>query len=443
MTSLRRPVGEAARALPPHRIRQAVILVGGKGSRLGELTRATPKPLMKISVDRVFLDLLIDNVARQGFDRILLLGGHFGEQIAERYEGRVISGATLGVAVEPEPKGTAGALRWACDKLDPIFLVLNGDTYFDIPYRSLEAMLHDAADALAIMALRDVDDAMRYGSVEMLGDRIVGFQEKVAGGEAGRGRINAGVYLMRREAINSLPEQQLSLETDVFPKLASNGRLFGALHQGYFIDIGLPRTLDQARRDLPSMVRRPALFLDRDGVINIDHGYVHCWDQLDLLPGLAEVIRAFNEAGWFVFVITNQAGVARGYYDESAVDLLHDQIRDWLASRGAHVDQFYYCPLHPQGSIAAYRAESSDRKPGPGMLLRAFAEWPVDIERSFLVGDQETDMAAAAAAGIKGHLFQGGDVAGFFSEQGLWPKHSSEAESLALNEANRERECFG
>ena len=272
---------------------------------------------------------------------------------------------------------------------------------------------------------------------------FVGFQEKVAGGKASRGRINAGVYLMRREAIDSLPEQPLSLETDVFPKLASNGRLFGVLRQGYFIDIGLPRTLDQARRDLPSVVRRPALFLDRDGVINIDHGYVHRWDQLDLLPGLAEVIRAFNEAGWFVFVITNQAGVARGYYDESAVNLLHDQIRDWLAPRGAHVDRFYYCPLHPQGSIAAYRAESADRKPGPGMLLRAFAEWPVDVEQSFLVGDQETDMAAAAAAGIKGHLFQGGDVVGFFSEQGLWPKHSSEADRLALNEANRDRECFG
>ena len=436
MTSPRRPVGEGARALPPRRVRQAVILIDGKGSRLREPTRETPKPLMKISADRVFLDLLIDNVARQGFDRILLLAGRFGEQIADRYEGRVIGGATLSVAVEPEPKGAGGALRWACDKLDSIFLVLNGDTYFDIPYRALEAVLHDSADALAIMALRDVDDATRHGSVETRGARILRFQEKVAGGKAGRGRINAGVYLMRREAIDSLPEQWLSLETDVFPKLASDGRLFGALHHGYFIDAGLPRAVDQARRDLPSVVRRPALFLDRDGVINIDHGYVHRWDQLDLLPGLAEVIRAFNEAGWFVFVITNQAGVARGYYDESAINLLHDQIRDWLAARGAHVDRFYYCPLHPQGSVAAYRAESPDRKPGPGMLLRAFAEWPVDVEQSFLVGDQETDMAAAAAAGIKGHLFQGSDIVGFFSEQGLWPKHSNEADRLALNEAN-------
>ena len=123
----------------------------------------------------------------------------------------MILGATLSVAVEPEPKGAGGALRWAREKLDSIFLVLNGDTYFDFPYRALEAVLHDAADALAIMALREVDDATRLGSVEMRGGRILGFQEKIAGGNASRGRVDAGVYLLRREAINSLPEQQLSI----------------------------------------------------------------------------------------------------------------------------------------------------------------------------------------------------------------------------------------
>ena len=133
MTSRRRPVGEGARALPPRRVRQAVILVDGEGSGLRKPTREAPKPLMKISADRVFLDLLIDNVARQGFDQILLLAGHFGEQIADRYEGRVILGATLSVAVEPEPKGAGGALRWACDKLDLVFLGVDGDTYFEFP----------------------------------------------------------------------------------------------------------------------------------------------------------------------------------------------------------------------------------------------------------------------------------------------------------------------
>ena len=297
-------------------------------------------------------------------------------------------------------------------------------------------MLQDAGDALAIMALRDVDDATRHGSVEIRGARIFGFHEKVAGGKASRGRINAGVYLMRREAIDSLPEQWLSLETDVFPKLASNGRLFGALHHGYFIDIGLPRTVDQARRDLPSVVRRPALFLDRDGVINIDHGYVHCWDQLDLLPGLAEVIRAFNEAGWFVFVITNQAGVARGYYDESAINLLHDQIRDWLARERRACRSILLLPI----ASARVRSGISRGEPRPQAGAGDVAAGVRRVAgrcRAVLPGRRSRNgYGCRAAAGIKGHLFQGGDVVGFFSEQGLWPKHSSEADRLALNEAN-------
>ena len=197
------------------------------------------------------------------------------------------------------------------------------------------------ATALAAMALRDVDDAARYGSVGMEGARITCFREKIASGKPMHGRINAGVYLMRREAIDATENGQVSLEADVFPNWRRCGRLFGAPTQGYFIDIGLPQTLSQARCDLPTVCRRPALFLDRDGVMNVDHGYVHSWDQLDLLAGVAEVIGAFNEAGWFVFVITNQAGVAHGYYDESAIDVLHDQIRDWLAPRGAHVDRFF------------------------------------------------------------------------------------------------------
>ena len=435
--------GGSHRAAPPPRVRQAILLVGGKGSRLKELTRATPKPLMEIGNGRVFLDLLIENVARQGFDRILLLAGHLGEQIVDRYDGRQTYGSSISVAIEPEPKGTGGALRWSRDKLDPLFLVINGDTYFDIPYRMLETALHEAPTALAAMALCEVDDAARYGSVEMQGANITRFYEKDASANPAQGLINAGVYLMRREVVDAIGDGQVSLEAQVFPELTSSGRLLGASRKGYFIDIGLPQTLCQARCDLPTVIQRPALFLDRDGVMNADHGYVHHWNQLDLLDGVAEVIRAFNEANWFVFVITNQAGVAHGYYDESAIDALHDQIRDWLALKGAHVDAFFYCPYHPQGVVDAYRAEHPDRKPHPGMLLRAFKEWPVLVQRSFLVGDRDTDLAAAAAAGIEGHHFQGDNLAEFFSARGLWPKPSMKNASSAADQPIRDDSCCG
>ena len=115
-------------------------------------------------------------------------------------------------------------------------------------------------------------------------------------------------------------------------------------------------------------------------------GYLHRWNDLEMLDGVAETIAAFNEAGWFVFVVTNQAGVARGFYEEGAIALLHDQIRDWLAVRGAHVDAFYYCPYHPEATVEAYRMDHPDRKPRPGMLLRAMEEWPVIARQAILVG---------------------------------------------------------
>jgi D-glycero-D-manno-heptose 1,7-bisphosphate phosphatase len=382
---------------------------------------------MPIEEDRVFLDLLLDNLVRQGFDRILLLAGYLGDQIQARFDGRNIRDATVTVAIESEPQGTAGALRWSRDRLEECFLLLNGDTYFDMGYRALEKALNDAPDALAAVALREVRNAERYGSVDLEDRRITRFREKVDSETPIPGLINGGVYLMRRDVIDRLPDGPSSLEADLFPSLAARGLLLGVPRRGYFIDIGLPDTLSQARAELPAIQRRPALFLDRDGVVNIDHGYVHKWSELDLAPGLAETIAAFNDAGWFVFVVTNQAGVAHGYYQESDVQLLHEQILDWLASRGAHIDDFYYCPYHPKAAIEAYRANHPDRKPREGMLLRAFAEWPIVRERSLLIGDRWTDLAAANAAGINGHLFGGGHLDAFIVAQGLWPERLQEA----------------
>jgi D,D-heptose 1,7-bisphosphate phosphatase len=415
----------ADRSPPPSRVRQAVVLVGGRGTRLGALTQSTPKPLMPIDDDRVFLDFLIENLARQGFDRILLLAGHHGEQIRSRYEGRQIRGAGIAVAIEAAPMGTAGALRWSRALLDERFMLLNGDTYFDIAYRALEKALDATDSALAALALRTVADASRYGAVDTDGDRILRFREKVSTEAVSAGLINGGVYLMKRDIVDVIPDGPSSLETDIFPILATRGQLIGAPRQGYFIDIGLPDTLTQARLELPTLIRRPALFLDRDGVINVDHGYVHRWSQFEPMPGAADVIAAFNDAGWYVFVVTNQAGVAHGYYEETAVHLLHDQICDWLATRGAHIDAFYYCPYHPEAARDAYRADHPDRKPNSGMLIRAFEEWPVERSRSILIGDRETDVAAADSAGIRGQLFAGERLDVFIGERGFWPHIAS------------------
>jgi D-glycero-D-manno-heptose 1,7-bisphosphate phosphatase len=158
---------------------------------------------------------------------------------------------------------------------------------------------------------------------------------------------------------------------------------------------------------------RPALFLDRDGVINVDHNYVYRVEDFEWIEGARETIARFNAMDWLVFVVTNQSGIARGYYTEEQMQTLHDWITVELAAAGAHIDRIYHCPFHEEGTIARYTRDSYDRKPKPGMLIRAMTDFPVIKERSFLIGDKQADLDAAKAAGVRGFLFSGGNLSSF------------------------------
>jgi D-glycero-D-manno-heptose 1,7-bisphosphate phosphatase len=158
---------------------------------------------------------------------------------------------------------------------------------------------------------------------------------------------------------------------------------------------------------------RPALFLDRDGVINVDRSYIYRVEDFEWVDGAADVIKRFNEKGWWVFVVTNQSGIARGYYTEEQMQTLHDWLGQELDRHGAKIDRIYHCPFHEEGTIPRYTKDSFDRKPKPGMLIRAMTDFPVIKERSFLIGDKQADLEAAQAAGVRGFLFSGGDLSQF------------------------------
>ena len=157
---------------------------------------------------------------------------------------------------------------------------------------------------------------------------------------------------------------------------------------------------------------RRAVFLDRDGTINVDHGYVFRPGEFDLIPGAPEAIRSLREAGYLVIVVTNQAGIARGLYGEQDLQLLHRHLDRELERYGTAIDAYYYCPHHPEKGVEPYRRECSCRKPLPGMIHQAASDLSLDLERSFLVGDKRSDIEAGLAAGCMPILVETGYGAG-------------------------------
>lgn len=362
--------------------------------------------------DRPFLAWLLREVVRYGITDVLLLTGHLsgvvedGLQALRNWLPRPV---TLSVSEEPIRAGTGGALFHARERLQDSFLLLNGDSLFDCDLAPMLARTEEPG-VLGRLMLRRVADASRYGVVEASGERITAFRDRPEPGQPGL--INGGIYRFDRQIVDHMTPV-CSLERDVLPRLAQDGLLRGTESGGWFIDIGVPSDLARAQHELPRRLARPALFLDRDGVCNVDHGWVGTRERFEWIPGAKAAIRTAHALGWHVFVVTNQAGVARGLFDEAAVQALHASMQDEALQAGGTIDDSRYCPFHPDAIVTAYKRVSSWRKPAPGMILDLLRAWQLDPARCVLVGDRPTDLAAAAAAGVAGHLFPGGNLAEF------------------------------
>ncbi len=374
-----------------------VILAGGLGTRLQSVVKDVPKPMAPIG-GVPFLELLIREILFCDPERIVLCVSYLKDTIKAHF-GDNFLGVPVLYSEEEQPLGTGGAIKRAFDAFGlEEAVVLNGDTYVRVDYQNF--INSTAGEKLAVV-LKRVDNANRYGRVEVEGGRITAFREKSS--EAAAGLINAGIYRVGRELFSPALPEKFSFEKDLLePRIAALKPKF-VLAEDYFIDIGVPESYAQACAELKPMIlgkaTNKALFLDRDGVINVDKHHLHRVGDCEFMGGIFELCRGYKARGFKIVVVTNQAGIGKGLYSEEDYFKLRGYIHSEFEKQNCPIDAEYYCPFHPEG-VGRFARASFYRKPNAGMILKAAKDLDIDLDGSVLIGDSETDITAAKRAGV-------------------------------------------
>lgn len=424
--------------------RQAVILAGGKGTRLASRLDGAPKPL--IDVDGLpLLERQIRALAAYGFDDVIILVNYRADAI----EGfcRTLDMPKVNVTVVQDgngARGTAGAVWDAVGLLHDRFLVIYGDTLFDIDldrfWGAHKRAQHDHG-ALGTLFLHPNDHPYDSDLVGMdEGGKIAAFYSKPhPEGSFHRNMVNAALYVLEKKLLDevSADDGVVDFGKDVFPKALAMGlTLHGYATFEYIKDIGTPDRLDRAVADLRSgkvfrsrlSMPQQAVFLDRDGTLNIPNGHIATPEGLELIEGVGSAVARLNRAEYRCVLVTNQPVLARGECTSEQLHEIHAKLETGLGLSAGFLDASYVCPHYPEsgfpGEVAELKIACDCRKPSPGLLVRAIADLSIDPERSWMIGDSSADIHAAQAVGVRSILVRtGGKVATALDVQPTYELH--------------------
>lgn len=412
-------------------MRQAIILAGGKGTRLAERLHGLPKPLVSIAGQPLLQRQLL-LLKNQGIKRVLLLVNHRADAISAFCREHGDFGLDITFANDGVPRGTAGAVLAALPQLPEgadDLLVLYGDTLFNVDLSRL-FNFHECHDGAATLFLHPNDHPQDSDLVELDGTGRIMAVHPYPHPEHSEfpNLVNAALYVVKRSALAQWAHfaqeapHIIDFAKVLFPRMLAAGQhLYGYCSPEYIKDVGTPARLDSAEADIASgryssgslATPKAAVFLDRDGVINHEVGFLNRKEDFVLLPGAARALRRLNQSGMLSVVVTNQPVIARGECTEHDLAVIHAHMDMLLGQEGAYVDRLYYCPHHPDKGFVGERPElkmvCDCRKPGIGMLERAKVDLHIDYTCSWLVGDRTGDIQTAHNVGMRSVLVRTGD----------------------------------
>lgn len=420
--------------------RQAVILAGGKGTRLRDRLKGLPKPLVDVC-GVPLLERQIQLLQRYQFSQVLILVNHAAEHILDFCRQKQNWGLDITCIDDGEPRGTAGATLAIEHLLAEDFLVVYGDTLLEVDLDRFLAFHEAVPDAAATLFLHPNDHPHDSDLIDLGPNADIRgfFNTPHPSQEDLPNLVNAALYWIRRPAlkpwVDERPAGIFDFARDLFPQMVRRGhRLRGYVSPEYIKDAGTPERLDRVCADLSSgKVHRsslahpqPVVFLDRDGTLNREVGYIRDRNQLELLPGVAEALRRLNRSENRSCVITNQPVIARGETTFEELEGIHRRLATQLGHSGAFVDRIYFCPHHPDAGFAGERKElkirCSCRKPNTGLVEQATKDFNADLSRSWLIGDTTVDVETARRAGVRSILLETGH-GGLDNRHGAMPDY--------------------
>lgn len=400
-----------------------VILAGGSGSRLKSVTGASPKPLVDV-LGTPLLGRQLQLIAASGLREVAILTGYGAQAIADYCGDGSAWGLDLRCIAEPEARGTAGAVLGVLDDLASRFIVLYGDTVLDVDLDRLMAAHLRRAPA-ATLAVHPNDHPFDSDIVDVDAEgRVRGIHPypHPVGVDLSN-LVNAALYVIERDALAAIMDLPAKADfgKHVFPRMVAQGMALHAYRTPEYIkDAGTPHRLAGVCADIESgrvaglSLRRkvPAIFIDRDGVLNEERDHLATPDEVALLPGVADALARLNRSVQRTVVVTNQPVIARGECTVEGLERIHARLDCLLARSGAYLDALYYCPHHPDrgfpGEVPSLKIACSCRKPETGLVGRAAAELGVDLARSWMIGDTTTDVELARRCDLRSILVRTG-----------------------------------
>ena len=372
---------------------QVFILAGGRGTRIKKLTNKIPKPLIKFE-GKDLLGLIIRNLTKYNFKEIIILAGYKGYQIKRLYHNKIINFVKIKCVVEKKRMGTWGSVIKNKKLIKNDFILINGDTFFDYNLKKLKSINFNYNINLFLTKNHNYFENKKLTGLGVTKNHEIINKKK-------SNYINSGMYFIKKKILKNYKTKNMSFENDVIQKKIIKKQIGGALTNNFLIDIGTKSNFDFAKKFLIKNLKKPAVFLDRDGVINYDFGYVHKFNNFKFKEGVLPGLKYLSKKKLYIFIVTNQAGIAKKKFLEKDFLLLHKKLKNFFLENQIFIHDIIYCPFHKDGIVKKYKKNSKFRKPGNLMIEELFRKWPIDRKHSFMIGDKKSDEIAASKSKLK------------------------------------------